>query len=363
MAQVRFNESTYTRYDQGVTPISRATRQFGVEKAKLYDAGFSFLTSQLAVVDPHVYAPKANITYKDDIAIEQLKGFLDYVEYYTSDWGGVADDLNNVFANNANYIPRVNAGLYQNRLKIFTLEIAYDLRWIELEKLAKQKLPTTIEALYKDTIAIAWDLMVNRAVYTGIGGAGGLLTSSKVPVYTLPITNALLSVVDPQDGDYVTNEALLAILNGMAAIFMQADGYVLDFLPDTMLIPGKFREVLSSRTSALLAQNLQNYFAKNNAFIDEAQGNGLPDHKFKIVRRVWCDGVGEGGADRIVLYKNSPEFVKIWLKDIAQYWSGPNPERLGTTTLFVGQVSEIQMPYSLSADTYGPVVYFDIPQS
>ena len=92
-------------------------RQFksSVGDAKIHDANFAFLTTQMAKLHKNLYEPKYWVTWAKDVPADLGGGFVDYVEYYTVDWAGIMSEFRNVVGNNANYIPRVNAGLNQNR--------------------------------------------------------------------------------------------------------------------------------------------------------------------------------------------------------------------------------------------------------
>ena len=42
-----------------------------------------------------------------------------------------------------------------------------------------------------------------------------------------------------------------------------------------------------------------------------------------------------------------------------QFITLPNMERMSYTTAFVGQISEVQLPYSTSDAEFGPISYWD----
>ena len=104
---------------------------------KVHDSNFAFLTTTLAKLHKELYEPLYFVTWQKDIPFETGGGFVDFVEYYSVDWAGIMNAQRNIVGNGANYIPRVNAGLNQMRVKVYTYEVAYDLRFIELEKMKK----------------------------------------------------------------------------------------------------------------------------------------------------------------------------------------------------------------------------------
>ena len=86
--------------------------------AKIHDTNFAFLTTTLAKLHNTLYEPKYFVTYNQDIPVDVGGGFVDYVSYYTVDWAGIMNEFRNVVGNNANYIPRVNAGLSQKKVNV-----------------------------------------------------------------------------------------------------------------------------------------------------------------------------------------------------------------------------------------------------
>ena len=104
----------------------RAAKMY-VGDVSLHDTNFAFLTTTLAKLHTTLYEPKYFVTYAQDVPVDVGGGFVDYVSYYTVDWAGIMDEFKNVMGNNANYIPRVNAGLNQKKVNVYTFEVAYDL--------------------------------------------------------------------------------------------------------------------------------------------------------------------------------------------------------------------------------------------
>ena len=244
--------------------------------------------------------------------------------------------------------------LYKNTIPVFTFEIAYDLRFIDLEKIAKQTLPQSVESVYKDVILAAFDLFVNRVAYLGIAGKGGLFNSDKVVPVSLPVGGTEADLTALSDAE------LLSLMNGMLAAYIEDGRFNIDFLPDTMLVPTQLGKALQ-RHSDLFTQNLRNYFANNNYITDEADAHDLKDFKLHIRTRSLLDDLGNFDSGRVVMYRKSPEFVKIWIPYPIKpmHTSVINIERMAYTTLFVGQVSTVQLPYNDGSE-FGAVTYFDL---
>ena len=108
-----------------------------VTDATIHDTNFAFLSTTLAKLHTQLYEPLYFVTWQRDIPFDTGGGFVDYVEYYSVNWAGIMNEHRNLVGNNGNYVPRVNAGLNQMKVNVYTYEVAYDLRFIELEKMKK----------------------------------------------------------------------------------------------------------------------------------------------------------------------------------------------------------------------------------
>lgn len=316
------------------------------ERKRIHDSNFVMLQNSLAKIDNTIYKPKLFITYGDDLPIEEGGGLVDYVSYITADWSGITSEIDNIFSNQANYVPRVNAGFDQHAIKVYTYEVAYDIRFVDLEKSNKAQLPQSIEQAYKEVVLAGFDIFCNRIAYEGVGGTGGLFTSDKVQ------THQISAKLD--DLDTLTDAQMLSLLNGMLSIYLDPATMNLDTVPTEMLVPTQFGRNLSQRTSELYARSLRNYFIENNVLKDEMEANGIKDYRLNIKIRPMLDKY-----EKIVLYRKHADYVKLHIPyAVQQLHTGINMDKFAYTTLYVGQVSEVQMPYNQSEDKFGAVNYW-----
>lgn len=322
-----------------------------IKDKKVHDEGFAFLSTTLAKLNPTLFEPKWNTTYQRDIPTDIGGGFVDYIEYYSVDWSAVMDEYNNVFGNAANYIPRVNAGLNQNKVNVFTFEVAYDLRFVDMEKMNKVQMKKSIEQIYRDIITAGWNKFCQKVAYTGIKGGYGLFNSPNVLPTTIDNSTA-----SGKGFTGMTDDMVISAVNGIIEFYLDGTDMNLDLLPDTMLVPTFVGRELSSRASALYNASLREYLAKHNLAIDESSGSA----NFTIESRPQLNELGVGGHGRIVVYKKDLDFVRMDIPyPMQHYITLPNIERFGYTSAFVGQVSEIQMPYNEKSDEMGVVSYWD----
>lgn len=327
----------------------RAARNL-VNDVQVHDSNFAFLTTTLAKLHKELYEPLYFVTWQKDIPFETGGGFVDFVEYYSVDWAGIMNAQRNIVGNGANYIPRVNAGLNQMRVKVYTYEVAYDLRFIELEKMKKLTLQKSIQEIYNNAIVAGWDLFVQDCAYTGIGEGKGLFNADTV--LTATVNN---NTTTGKGFAGMTDAAIVAFFNGIFERYLSESNMNTAILPDTILVPTFVMTDLVSRFSSLYTSTLYQFLLDHN--LGAAQAGDL---KLRIEGRPALNEMGTNGKGRIVAYKKAKQFVRIDIPyPIQHYITLPNIEKMSYTSAFVGQVSEIQLPYNTDSAELGVVTYWD----
>lgn len=325
----------------------------GVTNKKVHDANFAFLSTSLAKMHEGLYEPLYWVTYTRDIDIDVGGGFVDYVSYLTVDWAGIQNEFRNLTGNNANYIPRVNAGLNKKTVNVYTFEIAYDLRFVELEKMKQVQIQKSIEDIYQNAIVAGWDLFVQKVVYQGIAGGASLFNHPNVMKFTIDNSAATAANKGFKGMD---DTAVVAAFNAIFEYYLSHSNGNLSVLPDRFLVPVFVGSDLSGRMNELYTSTLRKFITDHNLSVDESDGA----NKVVIESRPILNTMGVGGHGRIVAYKKAKQFERVDMPYPMQHFiTLPNIERMGYTSAFVGQVSEVQLPYSTSEDELGPISYWD----
>ena len=347
--KIRFSDSISTRNRGKCIPVTGQAKRTYIGDTKVHDANFAFLSTQLAKLHTKTYEPKVFFTYGKDIPVESSGGFVDYVEYYTVDWAGIVNDTRNVMGNGVNIVPRVNAAMTQNRVPVYTYEIAYDLRFIELEKMKKLSLSKSLEQIYQTGIRAGWDYFCQRVAYLGINNSKGLFNSDKVLVTRINNTGTA-----GKGFEGLADDVVVSFINGIFQSVLENSNMNIALMPDTILVPTWMQSDLVSRFSALYSNSLFDFIKEHN--LGKAQGG--TDFKLTIEARPDLDTLG--GHGRIVAYKKDKDYVRLDMPyPIQHYITLPNIEKGAYTSVFVGQVSEVQMPYNTNSNEQGVVMYFD----
>lgn len=349
--KIHFSDSLPASRRGKVIGLSRNAKNVYVSDAKVHDANFAFLSTTLAKLHQKTYTPKVHFTYAKDVPIDTGGGFVDYIEYFSVDWAGIMSDTRNIFGNNGNLIPRINASMTQNRVPVFTYEIAYDLRFVELEKMKKLTLQKSIEQIYKDGILAGWDYFAQRVAYLGINNEKGLFNATNV--LTGMIDN---SATDSRGFSGLTDTQVVAFFNGMFTRYLLESNMNVSLLPDTILVPTFVASDLVSRFSALYSSTLLDFLKEHN--LGKAQAG--KDFNITIEARPDLDTLGLAGKGRIVAYRKDKDFVRLDMPYPCQHFiTLPNIDKMAYTSAFVGQVSVIQLPYNQDSATLGVVTYWD----
>lgn len=330
------------------------------EARTLHDANFAFVTSTLSKVHTKMVEPLYNVTYAKDIPINMGGGFVDYVDFYTVDWIGKPDSNQAAVGNNINIVPRVNAKLKHTAVPVYNFEMAYDIKFIEVDKLNKLQLQKSVEAIYKDAIMASWDMFVDEVAYIGRNDAGGLFNHPDVLVNSIPQGTKDTT----KDGfAAMTDDEIVGFFNGVLSYYLINSNNNIALLPDTFLLPMSASSILSSRYSTLLTATLREFIMNHNVGIDEAMASDEGSYKIKIKGRSRLDKMGSANVGRIVVYKNKEDFVRLDIPYGMQlYFTAPNVDKAAYTSYFVGQVSAIQLPYNASKTDgmLGAVTYWDL---
>lgn len=321
-----------------------------VGDAKVHDSNFAFLSTELAKMHTSPYAPKHFVTYDQDVPMDVGGGFVDYVSYFTVEFAGMMNEFTNTVGNSSNVIPRINAGLNQHKVNVFTFEVAYDLRFVELEKMNTISISKTIKDIYEQAITVGWDFFCQKIAYEGVNGGTGLFNSPNVSVSTIDNSSTT-----GQGFEGLDDTKIVSWLNGLFETYLIVSGMNPTTLPNHILVPTFVGSDLSGRMNELYTSTLRKFIVDHNLAVDE----GVTE-KIYIGSRPALNTAGTANKGRIVAYKLDKDFVRMDIPyGLKHYITLPNIDKMSYTSAFVGQVSEVQMPYNPSANELGIVSYWD----
>ena len=325
---------------------------------KLHDGNFAFVMTNLSKIHTKVYEPKWNTTYAQDVNIEIGGGLVDFVDFFSVEWSGMPTKEQNLTGNNVNIIPRVNAKLNHEKVNVYNFEIAYDMKFIEIDKLNKVNFQKALDAIYKDAILAGWDIFCDEIVYEGADGSNGLFTSDSRVITSVVPQGSLDATKDGLKA--MTDTEIVGFFNGVLSYYLLNTNNNIALLPDKFLLPVSDATELSSRFSTLYTATLREFLMKHNVGIDEAEAAGFK-YKINISGRSRLNGKGTLGGGRIVAYKLDADYVRVDIPfPVQSYYTGPNIDKMCYSTYFVGQISDVQLPYNKNSSELGAVTYWDL---
>ena len=324
---------------------------------RLHDSNFAFVMTTLSKLHEKQYAPKVNYTYAQDVPIDVGGGMVDFVDFFSVEWAGQPTETQNTVGNNVNIVPRVNAKLNHTAVEVYNFEIAYDMKFIEVDKLEKLSFQKAVEAIYKDAIMAGWDQFCDKIAYEGRSGSDGLFNHSKVPVN---VVAAGTKDATKYGLAAMTDQEIVSMFNGILSYYLTNTNNNISLLPDTFLLPMDDAAVLSGRFSSLYTATLREFIMQHNVGIDEAIAAGVDNYKLRIRGRSRLNKAGSLKGGRVVVYKMDKDYVRMDVPyPVQSYYTAPNVDKACYTTYFVGQVSRVQLPYNESTDEFGAVTYWE----
>ena len=159
----------------------------------------------------------------------------------------------------------------------------------------------------------------------------------------------------------MTDGEVVALINGIISDSLIQSNMNLALIPDNILMPVEDATELTSRFSTLYTATLREFIMGHNMGIDESIAAGVENYRLKLKGRPQLSGMGTNSHGRIVAYRYDEDFLRLDIPyAISLYITLPDITNAEYVSLFVGQVSQIQMMYNTdAADLTAPIKYYD----
>lgn len=297
------------------------------------DSTGGFLRSELDRLDRRPYQPLVSITWSRDVDLrtdvvvaDESTSFLNS-SFAAS--GGIEPGGKAWIGKDTNVIPGValDVGRTIHPLHLWGMELSYTLP----ELASSQALGRPIDVDKYNAIQTKYQMDVDEQVYIGDAklGATGLVNQSSVtPTNVANVGgNTLWSAKAAAD--------MLADVNTLITAAWTASGYA--FAPTHLLLPPvHFGRLTSSLISQAGANNILE-FLRNNSLSNSINGAPL------IIAPVkWLTGRGVSGADRMVAYRKSEEFVRFPMTALQR--TPVENKSLYQLTTYWGRLGELEVP-------------------
>lgn len=258
-----------------------------------------FLLSQTSAIESAVWSVRyPDITYPEFVPVDNsAPAWIKSVTYFSRDGGGAAKWMNG----SANDFPLVGMTREKHETTVEMAGIGYDYTIEELEQ--ARLLGMNVPADKAMIARRAYEELVEDVAYVGDTGKG----------FTGLFNNASVTAADVADGAETTpgwstktpDEILKDVNTALTGVWTTTKTVA---MADTLLLPlTQYSDIATRRLSDTSDKTILEWVEKNNIY---TKVTGKP---LTIRANRFLEGAGEGSTDRMVVYRKSPEVLKMHL--------------------------------------------------
>lgn len=257
----------------------------------------SYLISQVTHIEREVYEVKyPDITYARDIPVDtSAPEWIKSITFFSEDRVGAAKWING----NAYDIPfaDVNGEKFESIVEMAGIGYRYSLEEINQARMIPGASLDTRRAM---AARRAYEVMVNDVAYTGNTSKGwkGLINNASVTAVTVAAGAATTTPWSTKTADEILTDVNAGI-TGMWTASKTVE------LAGTVKLPADQYALLFTKRLGDTTMNLYEYISKNNIYTAQT-GQPLD---IGVLRQL--DGAGTSSSDRMVVYRKSPDVVKM----------------------------------------------------
>lgn len=332
----------------GTEQLAFAGDSAGIKAIALDAAGIAsgqaFLESELEKRDMLVRTPLTSFTYTRDIPIRVGGGWAEFVSAMQVGYGITGGSGDGIIASpSADGTPLIQADFGKDLWKTHVVAAGTRVFWVD--QMRGNMTGRNIETLLRDGLRMTYDKHMDENVYVGFDkyGSNGLINNADVTRSNVP--NGAGGT--PQWATKTPDEILTDINTAILAAWAASE-YDLDAVPNHILLPyEQYNYIATMKVSSLAEKTILQFLLENN--VAAVNGSDL-----FIGGCRWCDGAGQGGTDRMVVYCNKERYVAVdELVPLTRAMTTPNAERFSYDTAYAANVSEVEFFYSQT------LVYYD----
>lgn len=302
-------------------------------------SGNAFLMSELEKRDPIIRKPLTSVTYPRDIVIQSGGGWVDTISAMSVSYGitgGSGSAL--VSAGSANTSNIIQQNFEKGDFKAHPFTSTLFVSFFDMQK--SNFIGRSLDKLLSDGVRLSYDKHLDENVYVGLEkyGTTGLVNNKEVAQTKVKAGAAGATEWSKKTPKEILNDVNTAILE-----VWNACGNDESAIPNHILLPyEQYNHILSTMVTDLAAETIMDYILKNNV---AAKNN----KSLFIGATKWCKGVGTSSGDRMVVYVNHENFVKMdELVPLTRSMSQPNARQQGYDTLYTANISEVEIFYNQS---------------
>ena len=317
---------------------------FGGGMALTRDAaasGMAFLEGELEKRDNKLNEPLTSVTWDRDMPVRTGGGWSDTIATFNVSYATSGGTANGLMSNNSNELPVIQADIGKDLARTFTWGQIIKVPMVDQEKLSK--IGRSLDDILNKGLRLSHDKTLDQNVYLGYPeyGSYGLVNNPNITTITAdPHTPA---GTDTEWAKKTPDEILADINNALAATYIASE-YDDNGMANHILIPfPQYTRLATAKLGADSDVSILKYLMENN--IASQQGIDLT-----IFPSKWCVNAGTGNKDRMVLYRNDEDMVRMDITvPLKRMLTQASAEHLAYLTPYVTQFSQVYWPYMTHA--------------
>jgi len=258
---------------------------------------FSFLVGQTSHIEQTVWATRyPDITYPEFVPVDtSAPEWVKTITFFSTDMTGAAKWINGAGQD----IPLVGTTREKFESQVYMAGIGYDYTLDELEQARLAGINLTADKAL--AARRSYEELVENVAYTGDASKNMKGLFNNTAVTASDVANG--AATTPGWSTKTPIEILKDVNNGITGIHTTTKTVA---IADTVLIPeDKYNYIASTPMAADSERTILNWLLQNNVYTVRT---GQP---LMVRGNRFLTGAGAGGTDRMVIYRRSPEVVKM----------------------------------------------------
>ena len=330
----------------GLPPGGPGSGFSGIAMDAAFASGGAFVMAELEKRDPDLRMPLEETTWPRDMPVDRGGGWIEYTSIENVDFATSGGNSYGLIGGQSTDISRAQASVTKDVFPVFNWASSMNVSYADLMK--SQNVGRSLDNMLDTSVHLTYDKACDLMVYLGFAGQAGLLNNANVTHGAVALGAAQSTFwinKTPLEIQYDINTLLLATL--------VASQYDVTGMADTILIPFAQYNLLLQPMTIGGSISILEYLLANNI----AKQHGI---QLKIFPSRWCKGttnggpaddgsiagVGAGGTDRMVAYKNSKRHVYYDLPiPISRVMTTPNAVTISYDTAYMAQIGVVKIAY------------------
>jgi len=304
-------------------------------RSMIANDAYTFLMKELEKVDEKILEPLSGTDWPRDMPVITGGGLVESIAAIDISYASSGGEEENLFLEAANDIPVIQADMSKQVARTFNYAEFMAFSRFEEEKMIQ--VGRNPETFLNRGIRLHCDKVIDRNVYKGFTKVASTGLTNNPNITRASAAPHTAGGTDTQWAVKSADEILSDINAAIAAVWA-ANDCASDGLPDHILIPvEQFGALVTRKVSDDSERSILTYLLENN--LARQQG-----HTLNIMPCKWCQGIGSGNTDRMVVYANRVDRICFNLTQPLRRME-PECADMKVKIPYIAQFSEVRFLY------------------